>query len=100
MDALTALTQARFHDQLIPNVMSFEWAVNKSGSAAGTDVGIGTGVVPGFDNRTVAFLKERGHNVTFVPQGQSAAQAIRLLENGTFEAAGEPRQKESGGFAV
>jgi gamma-glutamyltranspeptidase / glutathione hydrolase len=74
-----ALAQPRLHDQLLPNIVSFEWA---------------------YDNETVAFMKSRGHNVTWVAPGQSSAQGLRRLGNGTFEAAGEPRQKDSGGFAI
>jgi gamma-glutamyltranspeptidase/glutathione hydrolase len=65
-----------------------------------SESGIGTGFIHGFDNDTVAFMRGRGHNVTWVPPGYSSAQALRLLFNGTFEAAGEPRQADSGGFAV
>lgn len=74
-----ALLKPRLHDQLLPNQVSFEYM---------------------YDNDTVAFMKERGHNVTWVAPGDSTAQAIRLLGNGTFEAAGEPRQLNSGGIAV
>lgn len=74
-----ALAEPRLHDQLVPNQVSFEYA---------------------YDNQTVAFLKERGHNVTWTAPGSSTAQSLRLLGNGTFEAAGEPRQLNSGGFAV
>lgn len=74
-----ALSKPRLHDQLLPNQVSFEYT---------------------YDNDTVAFMKGRGHNVTWVAPGDSTAQAIRLLENGTFEAAGEPRQANSGGIAV
>ncbi|KAJ2989537.1 hypothetical protein NUW58_g3419 [Xylaria curta] len=74
-----ALAQPRLHDQLSPNLVSFEYA---------------------YDNSTVAFLSSLGHNVTWVAPGQSTAQGLRLLPNGTFEAAGEPRQHNSGGFAV
>lgn len=79
MTAPQALAQPRLHDQLIPNQVSFEYPYN---------------------NRTVAFMKDRGHNVTWIAPGQSTAQGLRRLPNGTFEAAGEPRQKNSGGFAV
>jgi gamma-glutamyltranspeptidase/glutathione hydrolase len=79
MTSLEALSQARMHDQLIPDTVAFEWA---------------------YDNSTVEFLKERGHNVSWVAPGASTAQALRLLPNGTFEAAGEPRQLNSGGYAV
>jgi gamma-glutamyltranspeptidase / glutathione hydrolase len=74
-----ALAQPRLHDQLQPNQVSFEYAYN---------------------NDTVAFMKARGHNVTWVAPGQSTAQGLRRLPNGTFEAAGEPRQQNSGGFAI
>lgn len=79
LTAPQALAQPRLHDQLSPNQVSFEYA---------------------YDNSTVAFMKTLGHNVTWVAPGQSTAQGLRLLPNGTFEAAGEPRQHNSGGFAV
>ncbi|KID80328.1 Glutathione hydrolase proenzyme [Metarhizium brunneum] len=74
-----ALGQPRLHDQLVPSRVSFEYTYN---------------------NRTVAYMKSLGYNATWVAPGQSTAQGLRLLPNGTFEAAGEPRQKNSGGFAV
>ncbi|KAH8836589.1 hypothetical protein MCOR02_005067 [Pyricularia oryzae] len=74
-----ALAMPRMHDQLTPAVTTFEWAYN---------------------NATVQYLKNLGHNVSWVAPGQSTAQAVRLLPNGTFEAAGEPRQLNSGGYAV
>lgn len=74
-----ALAMPRLHDQLTPAVTTFEWAYN---------------------NATVQYLKNLGHNVSWVAPGQSTAQAVRLLPNGTFEAAGEPRQLNSGGYAV
>jgi gamma-glutamyltranspeptidase/glutathione hydrolase len=40
-----------------------------------------------------------GHNVSWIAPGQSSAQALRRLPNGTFEAAGEPRLSNSGGFS-
>lgn len=79
LSAAEALAQPRLHDQLVPNQVSFEYA---------------------YDNTTVAFMKARGHNVTWVAPGESTAQAIRVLPNGTFDAAGEPRQLNSGGFSV
>ncbi|KAK5632740.1 hypothetical protein RRF57_008454 [Xylaria bambusicola] len=79
MTAPQALAQPRLHDQLSPNQVSFEYA---------------------YDNSTVAFMASLGHNVTWVAPGQSTAQGLRILPNGTFEAAGEPRQLNSGGFAV
>lgn len=74
-----ALARPRIHDQLVPAQVTFEYA---------------------FDNSTTAFLKEVGANVTWVAPGGSTAQGLRLLKNGTFEAASEPRQVNSGGFVV
>ncbi|KAK1589794.1 gamma-glutamyltransferase 1 [Colletotrichum navitas] len=74
-----ALAEPRFHDQLSPNTAAFEWA---------------------YDNATTSYLQTLGTNVTWVAPGGSTAQGVRLLPNGTFEAAGEPRQKNSGGYAV
>ncbi|RDA93323.1 hypothetical protein CP533_2014 [Ophiocordyceps camponoti-saundersi (nom. inval.)] len=79
MNIADTLRQPRLHDQLLPPHVSFEYP---------------------FDNGTVAFMKSLHHNVTWVAPGQSTAQGLRLLPNGTFEAAGEPRQVNSGGFAV
>lgn len=78
MTAAEALAQPRLHDQLIPNQVVFEYA---------------------YDNATVAFMETRGHNVSWMAPGKSAAQAIQLLPNG-FEAAGEPRLVNSGGVTV
>ena len=78
MTAPQALAQPRLHDQLVPNQVAFEYS---------------------YDNATVAFMRARGHNVTWIAPGQSSAQSIRRLVNGTFEAAGEPRQNSSAGLA-
>ena len=74
-----ALAEPRLHDQLSPNQVSFEYAYN---------------------NETVAYMASLGHNVTWIAPGQSTAQGLRRQSNGTFEAAGEPRQHASGGFVV
>lgn len=74
-----ALAEPRLHDQLIPNVALFEYS---------------------YDDETVEFMRGRGHNVSRVGYGLSAVQGIRLLANGSFEAAGEPRQLNSGGFTI
>lgn len=79
MTTAEALAAPRMHDQLMPAQVSFEY---------------------GFDNRTTAFLKNLGANVTWNGPTGSSAQGLRRLANGTFEAAGEPRQKNSGGVAV
>ncbi len=79
MTSSEALAEPRLHDQLIPNQVSFEYR---------------------YDNSTVAFMKELGHNVTWIAPGLSTAQALRRLANGTFEAAGSPNQANSGGFVI
>ncbi|RYP05171.1 hypothetical protein DL764_003992 [Monosporascus ibericus] len=79
MTTAEGLAEPRLHDQLSPNQVTLEWA---------------------YDNGTAAYLSSLGHNVTWTQPGSSTAQGLRLLPNGTFEAAGDPRQKNSGGFAV
>lgn len=74
-----AIAQPRLHDQLLPGQVVFEEA---------------------FDNRTTEYMRERGHNVTWTGQVLSSVQGIMRLENGTFEAAGEPRQRNSGGLSL
>lgn len=78
MSMAEALAEPRIHDQLMPNIAIFE---------------------DGYDQEIVDFMIGRGHNVTWVPLAGSATQGLRRLPNGTFEASGEPRQKNSGGFA-
>ncbi|KAK2001865.1 gamma-glutamyltranspeptidase [Colletotrichum falcatum] len=73
-----ALREPRLHDQLMPNVVTFEYP---------------------FDNDTVASMLEKGHRVKWVPEGSSAVQGI-IFDGGVFEAASEPRQKNSGAFTV
>ena len=48
LSAPQALAKPRFHDQLIPNQIAFDWT---------------------YDNCTVAFMRGRGHNVTWVKPG-------------------------------
>ncbi|EPS38126.1 hypothetical protein H072_8148 [Dactylellina haptotyla CBS 200.50] len=73
-----ALARPRLHDQLTPNVCNLEYS---------------------FDNGTAEYLRSLGHIIGYVAPGQSAAQVVRIMPNGTFEAAGEPRQYNSGGYA-
>ncbi|KAK8095019.1 gamma-glutamyltranspeptidase [Apiospora hydei] len=58
---LEAIREPRLHDQLMPNTAVFEYS---------------------FDNATVAGLAARGHNVTWVREGQSSVQGIRVLSRG------------------
>jgi len=79
MDLPEALKEKRIHDQLLPDLTTFEL---------------------GFEENLVEGMRGRGHNITWVGNHQSAVQGVRLLGNGTFEAASEPRQVNSGGLAV
>ncbi|KAJ5096995.1 hypothetical protein N7456_007716 [Penicillium angulare] len=79
LTAAEALAKPRLHDQLVPNQVTFEYP---------------------YDNSTVAFMEDRGHNVTWVAPVLSTAQLIRVLPNGTFDPAGEPRQLSSAGYSV
>ncbi|KAK7981256.1 hypothetical protein PG989_013713 [Apiospora arundinis] len=85
MSMYDAIREPRFHDQLIPNTTTFEYA---------------------FDNATVANMAARGHVVTWVREGYSSVQGIRVLSRDgddgditEFEAVGETRQKNSGGLS-
>lgn len=73
-----ALAEPRFHDQLFPATTTFE---------------------ENFQERLVKAMGEKGHNVTWVGRHLSAVQGVRRFWNGTFEAAGEPRQVNSGGLS-
>jgi len=77
--AAAALAVPRLHDQLSPVYTSFEYA---------------------YDNATVAYMRSVGHNITFVAPGGSTAQSLRRFANGSFEAAGEPRQLDSAGLVI
>jgi gamma-glutamyltranspeptidase/glutathione hydrolase len=74
-----AIEAPRIHDQLIPNVTSLEWA---------------------FDDETARSLEERGHEVVWTKLNLSAVQGLALGEDGVFDAAGESRQLNSGGYVV
>jgi gamma-glutamyltranspeptidase/glutathione hydrolase len=98
MSVATALEEPRFHDQLQPDMMALEWPQDE-------DAGGGWLLEEGqqrfgYSNETAAYLRELGHNVTWMAPHTSSVQGVRMLVNGTFEAAGEPRQLTSGGFAV
>lgn len=79
MSMADALAQPRFHHQLIPDELGLE---------------------PEYDEEVISFLEQRGHNATWMPTTLSAAQGIIRLPNGTFDAAGEPRQSNSAGYSV
>lgn len=82
-----ALAEPRMHDQLSPNEVSFEWGSELYG-------------VKGFNNETTAYIASLGAQVTFVEPLRTTAQSLRVLPDGSFEAAGEPRQLSSAGVTV
>ncbi|UNI19812.1 hypothetical protein JDV02_005963 [Purpureocillium takamizusanense] len=79
MSMREALAEPRMHDQLMPNTVLLEYK---------------------FGNGTAASLAARGHNLTYVGEGLSAVQGIKVLDDGTFEAASEPRQRNSAGLTI
>ncbi|EGX94202.1 Gamma-glutamyltranspeptidase [Cordyceps militaris CM01] len=76
-----ALRVGRVHDQLVPNRLTLET------------------LFPDLEGTEQA-MRARGHDVFVVKPGQSAVQAIRRREDGSFEAVGEPRQANSAGYSI
>lgn len=76
-----ALRLGRLHDQLVPNTLTLE------------------SFFPDFES-TVAAMRAKGHNVTEAKPLLSAVQGILRREDGSFEAAAEPRQGNGGGYTV
>ncbi|ORY82017.1 gamma-glutamyltransferase [Protomyces lactucae-debilis] len=73
-----ALKEPRLHDQVSPAVTTFEYA---------------------YDNATVAYMADKGHNVSFVPPGMSIVMGVRAVSGG-FDAAADPRRVSSGASVV
>ncbi|KAL2265513.1 hypothetical protein VTJ83DRAFT_6613 [Remersonia thermophila] len=74
-----AVAHPRLHHQLLPDVLLVE---------------------EGTDPAVVRDLHAKGHKVQWMKPGLSAVQAIRRGEDGRFEAVGETRQKNSGGYTL
>lgn len=74
-----ALHEPRIHDQLMPNHVLTEDTM---------------------DTSIVAGLEARGHAIKITSPGLSAVQGVWMHEDGTFEAAAEPRQLNSGGLTL
>lgn len=74
-----AVREPRVHNQLMPNKLLVETT---------------------FSRYDVPSLRERGHNVTWVNEGLSAVQALTRDEDGVFDVVAEPRQKNSGAYAL
>ncbi|KAK6063658.1 Gamma-glutamyltransferase-like protein 1 [Seiridium cupressi] len=78
MNMTAAIKEPRFHDQLMPNRVAFEYT---------------------FSNQSTASMADRNHNVIWVGEGASAVQGIRITSD-DFESVGETRQKNSGGLSL
>jgi gamma-glutamyltranspeptidase / glutathione hydrolase len=79
MPLAKALGTPRIHDQLYPDHSELEWS---------------------FSNDTSLYLAVLAHPILRVTQNLGTAQVVKRWPNGTFDAAGEPRQVGSGGVAV
>ncbi len=74
-----AVAAPRLHHQLMPHILKVE---------------------EGFVQEEVAALVEKGHGVEWMSPGLSAVQGVARLADGRFEAVGEPRQRNSGGYSL
>ncbi|KAK3293232.1 gamma-glutamyltranspeptidase [Chaetomium fimeti] len=74
-----AVAAPRLHHQLLPHVLKVE---------------------EGFDAGVAGGLRGKGHEVEWIAPGLSAVQGVVRLGDGRFEAVGETRQVNSGGYVV
>jgi gamma-glutamyltranspeptidase/glutathione hydrolase len=74
-----AIAEPRLHHQLLPDVLMLE---------------------DGFDNSTAESLAGKGHEVQWMAPGTSAVQGVMRLWDGRFDAVGETRQVNSGGYSI
>ncbi|CAM1509189.1 Fc.00g029280.m01.CDS01 [Cosmosporella sp. VM-42] len=81
VDIRWAVNEPRLHDQVIPPLLLVEKRFNVS---------------------TVEYLRDRGHNITWVWEGLSAVHGVQLRKewNGQFRAGNDERQKDSGGKTI
>ncbi|KAK4250093.1 gamma-glutamyltranspeptidase-like protein [Corynascus novoguineensis] len=79
LDLYDAVAAPRLHHQLLPDILMVE---------------------NGFDAGMVHGFEEKGHEIEWMRPGLSAVQGIMRLWDGTFEAVGEPRQVNSGGYTI
>ncbi len=88
-----AIAAPRFHDQLQPNTVcphAYLHCYLLTSSKIEFELS--------YDNATTAFLKSRGHNLTWIDYRASNVNVLRLLSNGKFEAASDPGLVNGGGF--
>ncbi|KAK3304387.1 gamma-glutamyltranspeptidase [Chaetomium strumarium] len=74
-----AIAEPRLHHQLLPDMLMLE---------------------DGFDNSTAESLTGKGHEVEWMAPGTSAVQGVMRLWDGRFDAVGETRQVNSGGYSI
>ncbi|EAQ83780.1 hypothetical protein CHGG_10184 [Chaetomium globosum CBS 148.51] len=74
-----AVAAPRLHHQLLPHVLRVE---------------------EGYDAAVVASLEGKGHEIEYMAPGLSAVQGVMRFWDGRFDAVGEPRQVNSGGYVV
>lgn len=79
MNVHHAIAAPRLHDQLMPDMLQLE---------------------EGFDEGVKVSLAQKKHNTSSMAPGGSAVQGIVRLFDGKFEAAGETRQRDSGGLTI
>jgi gamma-glutamyltranspeptidase/glutathione hydrolase len=79
MSLRDAIAAPRLHHQLMPDVLLVE---------------------EGFDRGVVGSLEGKGHEVEWIRAGLSAVQGVVRRGDGVFEAVGETRQVNSGGYSI
>ncbi|KAK4150101.1 gamma-glutamyltranspeptidase-like protein [Chaetomidium leptoderma] len=79
MSMRAAVAEPRLHHQLLPDVLKVE---------------------EGSDRGLVEDLARKGHEVEWMAPGLSAVQGVMRLEDGRFDAVGETRQVNSGGYSI
>jgi gamma-glutamyltranspeptidase/glutathione hydrolase len=83
LSAYDSTHQSRWHDQLGPTTL-FEVPFHG---------------LPGFNNGTVEYLRQRGYNISYLASPSSASHIIAVDKDGKFDVASDPRQAASGGTA-
>jgi gamma-glutamyltranspeptidase/glutathione hydrolase len=79
-----AVAERRVHHQLVPDVVRFEEGGEREGDWEGV----------------MGDLRRKGHEVGWMRRGLSAVQGVVRNGEGGFEAVGEVRQVNSGGYVV
>ncbi|WVQ85542.1 gamma-glutamyltransferase [Cryptococcus sp. DSM 104549] len=86
MSASESLRANRLHNQILPNVSQVERSSTHQGVT-----------VDGFTEEQGKALEAKGHKLQWVEVNRSTPCAMRFLEEGGWEVAGDPRKHDSGG---